>query len=180
LTDELEKDSRSIVPGVGSELTKPASALVRRGLLELSALGSERVVVTAPMGARILICDQEGIVEVWGNIVLEAGYEVQSTLNPIEAIEIAREFQPHVALVGLLMPLMDGIELGLELTKVLLRAKVVIMTRSEPIEVDQALLHKIGCPFDNLSWHSTKEELLEKISAWALMLSNKIKTETGA
>jgi CheY-like chemotaxis protein len=174
LTDDLEKDSHSIVPSVGSELTRPASALVRRGLLELSALGPERVVVPVPTGARILICDdEEAIVEVWGNIVLGAGYEVRSTMNPIEAIEIAREFQPHVALVGLIMPIMDGLELALELTKVLLRTKIVIMTQNNhPREVESIeLLHKRGYAFDNLSWCSmTKEESLEKlekISAWA-------------
>lgn len=100
-----------------------------------------------------------------GNKSSWAGYEVRSTLNPIEAIEIAREFQPHVALVGLLMPQMDGIELGLELTKVLPRTKVVIMTQSEPIEIEQELLRELRCPFDNLSWRSRKEELLEKIPA---------------
>ena len=165
MNDEPEKDSHAIVPSVGDEQTKPGSGLVRRGLQELSILRREGPIVSIPEKARVLVCDdEEAIVEVWGNILLGAGYEIRSTLNGIEAIEIARTFRPHLALLGFIMPRMDGVKLGLELTKVLPPTKVVIMTQSEPIELET--LHDIGCPFDNLSWHSPKKEFLEKTRAW--------------
>ena len=97
---------------------------------------------------------------VWGKILVDAGYEVRSTLNSIEAIEIAREFQPHVALLGLIMPRMDGIKSGLELMKVLPRTKVVITTESEPKDLET--FRERGWTFDVLPWNSGKEELLEK------------------
>jgi CheY-like chemotaxis protein len=160
-----EKDSHTIVPRVSGHLTRPASGLIHRGLLELASLGAGRGPASSSEKARVLVCDdEEAIVEVWGNTLLDAGYEVRSTLNAIEAIEIARTFRPHLALLGLIMPRMDGIKLGLELTKVLPQTKVVIMTQSEPIELET--LHDIGCAFDNLSWHSTKDELLEKTRGW--------------
>ena len=68
---------------------------------------------------------------------------------------------------------MDGLELGLKLTKVVPRTKVVIMTQANgPAEVELLqLAHKKGYAFDYLPWClMTKEEKLEqleKISAWA-------------
>lgn len=165
MSDEPEKDSHTIVPSVSGQLTRPASGLIHRGLLELSSLRSRGGVAPSSEKGRVLVCDdEEAIVEVWGNILLDAGYEVRSTLNAVEAIEVARAFQPHVALLGLIMPRMDGVKLGLELTKVLPRTKVVIMTQSEPLDLET--LQEIGCAFDNLSWRSTKEELLDKTRAW--------------
>jgi PleD family two-component response regulator len=115
LTNDPERKLSAIVLSVGDGLTKPGSGLVRRGLEELSSLAPERV-APLPEGARVLICDdQEPLVEIFENILREAGYEVRSTLNSLEAFEIAQHFQPHMALLGEIMVRMDGFKLGVKL-----------------------------------------------------------------
>jgi DNA-binding response OmpR family regulator len=164
MTDTPEKNPRAIVPSVGNGLTKPGSGLVHRGLQELSSLTPERV-VPLPDGARVLICDdQELLVEVLENILREAGYEVRSTVNSIEAFEIAQQFQPHIALLGEIMPRMDGFKLGEKLTMYDPRTKVVMTSEAEPSDLE--LFRERGWSFDILVCPFEKEELLEKTSAW--------------
>jgi CheY-like chemotaxis protein len=164
LTDDPEKNSRAIVPSVGDGLTISRSGLVRRGLQELSSLRLGQV-IPLPEGARVLICDdQEALVEVFEKILREAGYEVRSILNSLEAIEIARQFQPHMALLGEIMPRMDGIILGLELTSFLPQTKIVMTSEAESSDLE--LFREKGWPFDILVCPFEKEELLEKTSVW--------------
>jgi len=164
--DEPEKDSHTIVPSVGCGLTRPASGLIQRGLLELSRLGPDRGLARSSEKARVLVCDsiQEGLVEVITTMLEAAGYEVRSTLNPLEAIEVAKAFQPHLALLGLLMSTMNGIELALEFTKFLSRTKIIITSCTRPSPVE--LFRERGWPFDILDCPFEKEEFLEKAGAW--------------
>jgi CheY-like chemotaxis protein len=149
LTDEKEKNLRAIVPSVGDELTKPGSGLIHRGLLELSKLGLGRGVGPSSEKPRVLVCDDDkGIAEFISTMLEVAGYEVRSTLKSFEAIQIAREFQPHVALLGKVMPGMDGFELAVELTNFLPRAKIVLTSEAE--QSDLELIRKRGWPFDIL------------------------------
>lgn len=94
-------------------------------------------------------------------MLVEAGFEVRSTMNAIEAIEIAGAFKPDVALLGFIMPRMDGIKLGLAITKLLPQTKVIITGEADPED-----LHKFresGLPFDIFSYPFQKEDLLAKI-----------------
>jgi PleD family two-component response regulator len=161
----MVKDSRSIIPSATGALTKPASGLIHRGLLELSSLEPERLVVPPAQKARILVCDdEEAFVEVISTLLLAAGYEVRSTINSLDAIEIAREFQPHVAILGEVMPRMDGITLALELTKFLSQTKMVLTAEAEA--TDRQIFHEQGWSFDVFAFPFKREELLEKTRGW--------------
>jgi DNA-binding response OmpR family regulator len=164
LTDDPEKNRRAIVPSVGDGLTISRSGLVRRGLQELSSLRPGQV-IPLPEGARVLICDDEELlVELFEKILLEAGYEVRSTLNSLEAFEIAREFQPHMALLGEIMPRMDGFKLAERLRMYDPRTKVVLTSEAEPSDLE--IFRERGWPFDILVRPFQKEELVEKTRAW--------------
>jgi CheY-like chemotaxis protein len=164
LTDDLEKNPRAIVPAVGQGLTRPSAGLVHRGLQEMSSLGLEPV-VPLPKGARVLICDdEEAIVEYLEKILREAGYEVRSTLNSLEAFEIAKQFEPHLALLGEIMPRMDGIKLAEKLRMHDPRTKVVLTSEAEPSDLE--IFRANGWPFDILACPFEKEELLKKTHAW--------------
>jgi len=164
LTDDPEKNPRAIVPSVGDELTKPGSGLIRRGLEELASLRPERA-VPLPQGARVLICDdEEAIVEYLEKLLREAGYEVRSTLNSLEAFEIARQFKPHMALLGEIMPRMDGFKLAEKLRMNDPRTKVVLTSEAETSDLE--IFRARGWPFDILVCPFEKEELLEKTRAW--------------
>lgn len=124
-----------------------------------------RVTVPSAENARVLICDdQEPLVEVFENILREAGYEVRSTLNSLEAFEIARQFQPHLALLGEIMPRMDGFKLGEKLMTSAPRTKIVLTSEAEPSDLE--IFRARGWPFDILVCPFENEELLEKTHAW--------------
>jgi two-component system OmpR family response regulator len=130
-----------------------------------SGLGPHQVAGPSSENVRVLVCDdQEALVEVIGTVLVAAGYEVRSTLDSLEAIKIAREFQPHVALLGEIMPRMDGIKLAQELAGFLPRTKIVLTSETEPSDLE--IFRERGWPFDVLVCPFEKEELLEKTSAW--------------
>ena len=61
--------------------------------------------------SRILLVDDDpDIIEVLGYNFNREGFEVQTTDNGRSAIELAREFKPHLILLDIMMPEMDGIE----------------------------------------------------------------------
>lgn len=166
MTGEEEKNRPALVPTSGNELTGPASDLIRRGLQELSSLGPERGVASSSEKIRVLVCDDEdALVEVIATMLEAAGYDVRSTLNSLEAIEIAREFQPRVALIGEIMPRMDGFKLAVELNNFLPRTKIVLTAEAELS--DLKTFREKGWPFDILVCPFEKDELLEKTRAWA-------------
>ena len=163
--DDHEKNSQAIVPKVGGGLTRPASGLVRRGLLDLSSLGACRAMVPSSEKARVLVCDdEEALVEVITTMLMSAGYEVRSTRNSLETMEIAREFQPHVAIIGEIMPRMDGFKLAPKLASFLPRTKIVLTGEAELSDLET--FRERGWPFDILLCPFEKQELLEKTRAW--------------
>ncbi len=61
--------------------------------------------------ARILAVDDDPSVLHAVKRILSGQYELASTSSPIEALELAREFRPGLALLDIRMPAMDGFEL---------------------------------------------------------------------
>ncbi|MEO1655985.1 MAG: response regulator, partial [Bacteroidota bacterium] len=60
---------------------------------------------------RVLVVDDEpDIVELLDYNLERAGYEVNSASNGQEALEKARDFLPHLILMDIMMPHMDGVE----------------------------------------------------------------------
>jgi DNA-binding response OmpR family regulator len=48
-------------------------------------------------------------------VLTQAGYEVQTASDPVAAITLAEAFRPHVAILDIGLPVMDGYTLGSEL-----------------------------------------------------------------
>lgn len=163
MNEETDKDK--IVPAAPSNLTTRGTGLVSRGLLDLARLNAGGAIASSSEKARVLVCDdEEALVEVISTMLVSAGYEVRSTLNSLEALEVAREFQPDVAIIGEIMPRMDGFKLAPKLASFLPRTKIVLTAEAEPSDLDE--FRKRGWPFDILLCPFEKEELLEKIRAW--------------
>lgn len=166
--NDKSKSAPSIPSGLTKTnpgLTKPASGLVRRGLLDLSSPKASQAITLRSEKARVLVCDdEEALVEVITKMLVSAGYEVRSTLNSLESIEIARKFQPDVAIIGEIMPRMDGLRLAPELASFLPRTKIVLTAEAEPSDLET--FRKRGWPFDILLCPFEKQELLEKTRAW--------------
>lgn len=64
-----------------------------------------------PLEARILLVDDEpDILEFLGYSLRAEGFTVESAKDGIDAVRIARIFLPHLVLLDVMMPGMDGIE----------------------------------------------------------------------
>ncbi|TSA35136.1 MAG: DNA-binding response regulator [Porphyromonadaceae bacterium] len=64
-----------------------------------------------PQEARILLVDDEpDILEFLGYSLRSEGFTVEVAKNGVEAVRIARKFLPHLILLDVMMPGMDGME----------------------------------------------------------------------
>ncbi len=66
--------------------------------------------------ARILICDDEPLLRELMRVALVGDYEFEEAGTVEEAIDIARAFHPHVALVDVMMPGGSGLEIVKQLS----------------------------------------------------------------
>jgi DNA-binding NtrC family response regulator len=104
---------------------------------------------------RLLIVDDETrILSILSKLFEEGGYEVVTSSDPEAAVATAAELHPHVALVDLAMPGIDGIELLSRLKGDNPRLQVVIMTAygsiSSAVEaMRRGAFDYITKPFDN-------------------------------
>ncbi|MDA8595743.1 response regulator transcription factor [Flavobacteriaceae bacterium] len=58
----------------------------------------------------LLVDDEPDILEIVGFNLEKEGYQIEKASNGKEAIEIAKKFEPHLILLDIMMPEMDGIE----------------------------------------------------------------------
>ena len=56
----------------------------------------------------LVVDDDESIRHVVGLFLEDEGFEVRAAANGQEALDVAQDFQPHVILLDLRMPVMDG------------------------------------------------------------------------
>ena len=121
--------------------------------------------LAARRGRVLLVDDEEAIVQYIETLLTGAGYEVRSTVNAPEAIEIARAFVPDVAFLGFVMPGMDGFILGVKLIEFLPHTKIVLAIEAGKGDLDA--MRKGGYySFDVLPAPFKKGEFLEKMKAW--------------
>ncbi|TND07600.1 MAG: two-component system, OmpR family, alkaline phosphatase synthesis response regulator PhoP [Bacteroidetes bacterium] len=74
----------------------------------------------------LLVDDDEHILLSLKGIFEDAGYEVVCAESGREAIDIAKKFQPHLVILDVIMPGMDGIEVCHELRQVATLQKTLI------------------------------------------------------
>ena len=79
----------------------PSKASARPGAAEISGTGAHRVLIADD--------DRDGALTLSTLLQLE-GYEVRSVHGGQEALDAAREFQPHVCLLDIGMPKISGYE----------------------------------------------------------------------
>lgn len=82
----------------------------------------------------LLVDDEEDILEFLGYNIRKEGFQVSTASNGLEAIEKAKKEQPHLILMDVMMPVMDGITAVEELRKIpgLSETLIVFLTaRSE-------------------------------------------------
>jgi two-component system, OmpR family, alkaline phosphatase synthesis response regulator PhoP len=66
----------------------------------------------------LLVDDEPDILEFLGYNLRKEGFNVHTALNGREAIELAKQTKPHLVILDVMMPEMDGIETCRELKKI--------------------------------------------------------------
>jgi signal transduction histidine kinase len=100
--------------GKGSEFTiRLPAAEIQAGISEPLEKRDGKPPSSLVAGSKVLIVDDnEDAAEVMSIALQEKGHVTRSALEPLSAIEIAREFQPDVILLDIGLPVMDGYELS--------------------------------------------------------------------
>jgi len=106
-------------------------------------------------GARILVVDDEPAMLRGVERILDGDHDVRGSLSSLEALSIAREFRPHIAIIDIRMGEMDGFELMNELKAIDEDVQVILMTGSV-FDIDEKLsrairekaFYYISKPFD--------------------------------
>ena len=89
---------------------------------------------------RVLVCDDEpNLTEMIGAVLREASYDVRTTTDVREVLQLARAFKPHVALLGVVMPQVGGVQLSTEIFRIRPDTKFVLITEM----VDEAILREL-------------------------------------
>jgi len=97
--------------------------------------------------ARILVVDDEPeITEIVDAFLTTAGYDVAIENTSQGGIQRAKEFRPHLILLDIMMPVMDGYEVCNQLKKDAKTADVpVVFLTGKDARDDQGRSFKAGC-----------------------------------
>ena len=116
-----------------------------------------------PQDVRVLIVDDEAsIIEFLELGLRHEGYQVTAAHGGMQALQVAREFRPHVAVLDIMMPGMDGLELCRMMKKAQHIAVIMLTAKDEVGDRVKGLLNGAD---DYMAKPFSFEELLARISA---------------
>lgn len=114
-------------------------------------------------GIRILLVDDEpNILEFLEMGLLNEGFEVATAQDGITAVTLAKQFQPHIAIIDVMMPGMDGFEVCRMLKKT---ENIAIIMLTAKDEVDDRVKGLTLGADDYMAKPFSFEELLARIQA---------------
>ena len=116
-----------------------------------------------PQDVRVLIVDDESsIVEFLELGLRHEGYPVMTAHSGMQALQVAREFRPHVAVLDIMMPVMDGLELCRMMKKAHHVAIIMLTAKDEVGDRVKGLMNGAD---DYMAKPFSFEELLARINA---------------
>lgn len=123
--------------GRGSEFTVRLPVATAQASAAANADGRWSAPHEAARRARVLIVDDHrDVVKGLSRLLSITGYEVRAALSPTEALQVAVEFQPEVAVLDIGLPEMDGYKLAGELRSRLREASPVLIALSGYSQAD--------------------------------------------
>ena len=146
--------------------------------LPLVAAPSERapiVVGTAAVASRCRVLVAEDIpdaAEMMRLMIQCMGHDVRVAADGVEAVAIAREFRPQVALLDIGMPRMDGFEAARQIRAAMGPAVFLVALTGWGQEEDQRRAHEAG--FDRHVTKPAEPQVLESLIALAACPSSSI------
>jgi two-component system OmpR family response regulator len=115
-------------------------------------------------GIKIMLVDDEPTILQFLELGLQnEGFDVQTAPDGLTAVTLARQFRPHIAILDVMMPGMDGFEVCRMLKKSEANIAVIMLTAKEEVE-DRVKGLNLGAD-DYMSKPFSFEELLARIQA---------------
>lgn len=115
-------------------------------------------------GKILVIDDDEDIRELLIYNLEKENYEVRSADNGLRGLEVARQFQPDIILIDIMMPVMDGIQAGKAIKNELKNTHLIYLTaRAE--EYSEVAAFEAGAD-DYITKPIKPRALLSRIQAW--------------
>jgi two-component system alkaline phosphatase synthesis response regulator PhoP len=130
------------------------------------------------IASKILIVDDDSdIVEMLQYNLRKEGYETKTADNGKKAVEIAKEFVPHLVLMDIMMPIMDGVEACRQMREVsALKETFVIFLTARSEEYSEVAAFDVGAD-DFITKPIKPRALMSRIAA-ALRRNNATKEAT--
>ncbi|MGA9287102.1 MAG: response regulator transcription factor [Anaerobacillus sp.] len=115
-------------------------------------------------GVRLLLVDdEEHILNFLELGLLNEGYEVKTAPEGMQAINLVKEFQPHVVILDIMMPGLDGFEVCRIIRKTGFQTSIIMLTAKDEVD-DRVKGLTLGAD-DYLVKPFSFEELLARIQA---------------
>ena len=103
-----------------------------------SSAATEAIVQEAPHVC--LVDDDPSVLKAMGRLILSAGWEVESFSDPQVFLDRAEQEPPPLAVLDILMPLMNGLEVQRKLKEISPSTRVIILTsKDDPFVRDRAM-----------------------------------------
>ena len=122
----------------------------------------------------MVVDDEPDIVELLQYNLAKEGYEVRTATDGKKAIEIAKEFLPHLILMDIMMPQMDGVETGRRLRELPeMNTTFIIFLTARSEEYSEVAAFDIGAD-DYITKPIKPRALMSRISALFRRESKKV------
>ncbi|TAH27545.1 MAG: DNA-binding response regulator [Cytophagales bacterium] len=114
----------------------------------------------------LIVDDEQDILELLEYNLLKDGYEVKSASNGLKAVEIAKDFLPHLILMDIMMPKMDGIEACRKIKEIpKLKDVFVLFLTARSEEYSEVAAFEVGAN-DYITKPIKPRALMSRISAF--------------
>src|SRR5579872_2194707 len=110
---------------------------------------------------RILVSHEEAVNEAIEKVLSSAGYEAKTTTHPSEVLGLVREFAPDFALIKLVAPEIDGLDLSEQLAARFPKVKVVLLGPFFDLKWTETYLQDRGISCKFLDAPFGRNELLD-------------------
>lgn len=110
----------------------------------------------------LVIEDEPALLETLQYNLIRQGYQVQTAADGEKGIALAREFQPHLILLDVMLPLMDGFEVCRVLRQEMNTPILMLTARDE--EIDRVIGLELGAD-DYITKPFSMRELLARVKA---------------
>jgi FixJ family two-component response regulator len=125
--------------------------------------------IAASAKQAVTIClleDDPSVLKATGRLLSYAGWKVESFLDPIAFLRYAQAHRPEVAIIDILMPVMNGLEVQSRLRTLSPSTRLIVLTSNEDPIVRSTAMRSGAFAF--FLKPASKEEFLAEVESAAI------------